>query len=48
MPVKNMGAFFCPLCHFPVLGFSNEIQASGGSKPRAPIYNYLETNWYKR
>lgn len=40
--------FFCSFCHFPVLEFSNEIQAPGGSKPRASIYNYLGTNWYKR
>lgn len=44
MPVKNTDAFFGSICHFPVLGFADEIQASGGSELRAPIYNYLGTN----
>lgn len=45
--VKNADALFCSICHCPVRGFPYEIQASGGSKPRAPIYNYLGTNWSK-
>lgn len=47
-PMKNTNAFLLRHVSFSVLGFSNEIQALGGSKPRAPIYNYLGTNWYKR
>lgn len=37
----NDSAFFCSLCHFPVLGFSKKIQALGGLKQMAPIDNFF-------
>lgn len=40
--IKHMPVFLCNFCHFSLMRFSNKIQALGGSKLRAPIYNFLD------